>query len=113
MPKTKTHSGAKKRFKLMGTGKIKRRPAMRSHNLETKTAKRKRGFRKERLLTGQHISPLSGFNIDQMREQRLKGFDGLMRMSHPPVRASHVGDRAIDLDADGDQQPHGAYEAKR
>jgi len=51
MPKTKTHSGAKKRFKLTGSGKIKRRPAMRSHNLETKSAKKKRGFRKERLLT--------------------------------------------------------------
>jgi large subunit ribosomal protein L35 len=51
MPKTKTHSGAKKRFKLTGSGKIKRRPAMRSHNLEVKSAKKKRGFRKERLLT--------------------------------------------------------------
>ena len=50
MPKTKTHSGAKKRFKLTGSGKIKRRPAMRSHNLETKSAKKKRGFRKERVL---------------------------------------------------------------
>ena len=29
-----------------------RRPAMRSHNLETKSSKRKRGFRKERLVTG-------------------------------------------------------------
>ena len=52
MPKTKTHSGAKKRFKVTGTGKILRRPAMRSHNLETKSAKRKRGFRKNRLATG-------------------------------------------------------------
>jgi large subunit ribosomal protein L35 len=52
MPKTKTHSGAKKRFKVTGSGKILRRPAMRSHNLETKSAKKKRGFRKERLLTG-------------------------------------------------------------
>ena len=52
MPKTKTHSGAKKRFKVTGTGKILRRPAMRSHNLETKSSKRKRGFRKNRLATG-------------------------------------------------------------
>ena len=52
MPKTKTHSGAKKRFKLTGTGKIKRRPAMRSHNLEKKSSKRKRGFRKDREVTG-------------------------------------------------------------
>ena len=55
MPKMKTHSGAKKRFKLTGTGKIKRRPAMRSHNLETKSAKKKRGFRKERVLAGADV----------------------------------------------------------
>ena len=47
MPKTKTHSGAKKRFKVTGTGKILRRPAMRSHNLEAKSSKRRRGFRKD------------------------------------------------------------------
>jgi len=52
MPKTKTHSGAKKRFKVTGTGKILRRPAMRSHNLEAKSSKRKRGYRKNRLATG-------------------------------------------------------------
>ena len=46
MPKTKTHSGAKKRFKVTGSGKILRRPAMRSHNLEKKSSKRRRGFRK-------------------------------------------------------------------
>ena len=51
MPKTKTHSGAKKRFKVTGTGKILRRPAMRSHNLETKSAKKKRHLRKERILS--------------------------------------------------------------
>ena len=49
MPKIKTHSGAKKRFKVTGSGKILRRPAMRSHNLETKSSKRKRGFRKNRI----------------------------------------------------------------
>ena len=52
MPKTKTHSGAKKRFKVTGSGKILRRPAMRSHNLEKKSSKRKRGFRKDREATG-------------------------------------------------------------
>lgn len=50
MPKTKTRSAAKKRFKVTGTGKIMRRPTMRSHNLEQKSSKRKRGFRKEREL---------------------------------------------------------------
>ena len=46
MPKTKTHSATKKRFKLTGTGKVMRRHGMKSHLLEHKTAKRKRGFRK-------------------------------------------------------------------
>jgi len=52
MPKTKTHSSAKKRFKVTAKGKILRRPAMRSHNLEKKSSKRKRGFRKDRQATG-------------------------------------------------------------
>ena len=52
MPKTKTRSSAKKRFKVTATGKILRRPAMRSHNLEKKSSKRRRGFRKDRELTG-------------------------------------------------------------
>jgi large subunit ribosomal protein L35 len=42
MPKMKTHSGAKKRFKLTGTGKVKASHAMRSHILEKKSPKRKR-----------------------------------------------------------------------
>jgi len=46
MPKVKTSRGAKKRFRLSGAGKILRRHAMRSHNLEKKSSKRRRGFRK-------------------------------------------------------------------
>ena len=42
MPKMKTHSGAKKRFKTTGNGKLKARHAMTSHILEKKNAKRKR-----------------------------------------------------------------------
>ena len=42
MPKMKTHSGAKKRFKLTGKGKVKARHAMTSHILEKKSPKRKR-----------------------------------------------------------------------
>jgi len=52
MPKTKTRSSARKRFKVTGSGKMLRRPAMRSHNLEKKSSKRKRGFRKDREATG-------------------------------------------------------------
>jgi large subunit ribosomal protein L35 len=58
MPKTKTKSAAKKRFKVTGTGKIMRRPTMRSHNLEHKSSKRRRGFRKERELTGADTNAL-------------------------------------------------------
>ena len=46
MPKMKTSRGAKKRFKLSGAGKVLRRHAMKSHNLEKKSSKRRRGFRK-------------------------------------------------------------------
>ena len=42
MPKMKTHSGAKKRFKITGKGKVKARHAMTSHMLEHKSPKRKR-----------------------------------------------------------------------
>ncbi|HDZ04240.1 50S ribosomal protein L35 [Zobellia laminariae] len=41
MPKQKTKSSAKKRFKLTGTGKIKRKHAFKSHILTKKSKKRK------------------------------------------------------------------------
>ena len=44
MPKMKTHSGAKKRFKVTGTGKIKRKHAFKSHILTKKETKRKRNL---------------------------------------------------------------------
>jgi len=46
MRKTKTHSASKKRFRVTANGKVLRRHGMKSHILEHKTAKRKRGFRK-------------------------------------------------------------------
>ena len=52
MPKVKTRKSVKKKFKVTGSGKILRRPAMLSHNLEKKSSKRKRGFRKDREVTG-------------------------------------------------------------
>ncbi len=44
MPKMKTNSGAKKRFSLTGTGKIKRKHAYKSHILTKKSKKRKRNL---------------------------------------------------------------------
>lgn len=46
MPKMKSHSGAKKRFSLTATGKVKRAHAFKSHILNKKETKRKRGLRK-------------------------------------------------------------------
>ena len=50
MPKQKTHSGAKKRFKVTGAGKLLRRRAMKSHYLSKKSPKRKRKFRTDQPL---------------------------------------------------------------
>jgi large subunit ribosomal protein L35 len=44
MPKMKSHSGAKKRFKKTGTGKLQGRRAYSSHILEKKSPKKKRQF---------------------------------------------------------------------
>jgi large subunit ribosomal protein L35 len=44
MPKMKTNSGAKKRFRLTGSGKIKRKHAYKSHILTKKSTKRKRNL---------------------------------------------------------------------
>ena len=46
MPKMKSHQGAKKRFKVTGTGKVKRMKAFKSHILTKKTSKRKRNLRR-------------------------------------------------------------------
>ena len=46
MPKMKTHKGAKKRFSLTATGKVRRLRAFKSHILTKKSAKRKRHLRR-------------------------------------------------------------------
>ena len=45
MPKMKTHKGAAKRFRITGTGKLKRGKAFKQHNLGSKSSKRKRNLR--------------------------------------------------------------------
>ena len=45
MPKMKSNSGAKKRFSLTGTGRVKRKKAFASHILTKKSPKRKRDLR--------------------------------------------------------------------
>jgi large subunit ribosomal protein L35 len=51
MPKVKTHSGAKKRFKVTPRGKVRGRHAMRSHILQKKNAKRKRRLAAPKILS--------------------------------------------------------------
>lgn len=60
MPKVKTNSGAKKRFKLTGTGKIKRHHAYHSHILTKKEKKQKRNL--------QHADLVVTANRRQVRE---------------------------------------------
>lgn len=56
MPKVKTRSGAKKRFRLTATKKIKRDKAFGSHILTKKTSKRKRSLRKPDLVDSTEIN---------------------------------------------------------
>ena len=51
MPKIKTHSGAKKRFSVTKSGKVKRAKMNRRHILNKMTTKRKRGLRKGAILS--------------------------------------------------------------
>ena len=50
MPKMKTHSGSKKRFKVTGSGKIMKQQAGMRHNLEVKASKRKARLNQDQVL---------------------------------------------------------------
>jgi large subunit ribosomal protein L35 len=63
MPKTKTHSGAKKRFKVTATGKVRGRGAFQTHILRKKSSKRKR----------RHNEPAVISEHDQTRVKQLLG----------------------------------------
>jgi large subunit ribosomal protein L35 len=52
VPKQKTNKAAAKRFKVTGSGRLLRRHAMKSHNLEKKSAKRRRTFRRDHAVDG-------------------------------------------------------------
>jgi len=60
MPKVKTNSASKKRFKLTGTGKIKRQHAYHSHILTKKTKKQKRNL--------DHSTIVVKANVKQVRD---------------------------------------------
>ena len=55
VPKLKTHSGAKKRFKITKTGKVLRAHANKSHILNKKTTKRKRNLRKTTVMNKTNV----------------------------------------------------------
>jgi large subunit ribosomal protein L35 len=55
MPKMKTNRGAAKRFKVTGSGKIKRSKAFSSHILTKKSTKRKRGLRQANLVDASNL----------------------------------------------------------
>ena len=55
MPKVKTNSGSKKRFRFTGTGKIKRKHAYHSHILTKKTKKQKRNLVKSTLVDSTNL----------------------------------------------------------
>ncbi|MDO4899633.1 50S ribosomal protein L35 [Actinomyces sp.] len=63
MPKNKTHSGAKKRFRVTGSGKLMRERAGKRHLLEVKSSRRKR-----RLSQDQVVAP-----ADTRQVKRLLG----------------------------------------
>ncbi|WP_298459726.1 50S ribosomal protein L35 [uncultured Cellulomonas sp.] len=61
MPKNKTHSGAKKRFRISGGGKVMREQAGTRHLLEHKSSRRTR-----RLSTDQVVSPADTSKIKKL-----------------------------------------------
>jgi large subunit ribosomal protein L35 len=79
MPKMKTHSGAKKRFKLTATGKLRGRHAFTSHILEKKSPKHKR----------QLAEPAAISDHDGPRVKKLLG-KGAPRSARRPRSASQA-----------------------
>jgi len=55
MPKVKTNSSAKKRFKVTGTGKIQHQKSFKRHILTKKSKKRKRNMRKDGTVSASHL----------------------------------------------------------
>ncbi len=65
MPKMKTHSGAKKRFKKTGAGKLRGRRAFSSHMLEHKSPKRKR-----RMARPTEVAPSDATRVNRLLGKR-------------------------------------------
>jgi large subunit ribosomal protein L35 len=63
MPKQKTHSGAKKRFKITGSGKVMKQQSGMRHNLELKSSRRTRRLNQDQVLP----------NVDAKAAKKLLG----------------------------------------
>ena len=63
MPKMKTNSGAKKRFKVTASGKIKHKQAGKRHNLGKKSQKRIRNLRKGAILSKGHTESVLTYKM--------------------------------------------------
>jgi large subunit ribosomal protein L35 len=67
MPKVKTNSGAKKRFRVTGTGKLIHKQAGKRHNLDKKSQKRIRNLRKGAVLSEGHTHSVLKFKMPYSR----------------------------------------------
>ena len=74
MPKMKTKAGAKKRFKVTGSGKLKRKHAFKSHILTKKETKQKRNLTKSGLV---HKSDIK--NVDHFKKQKFPNSEYLAK----------------------------------
>jgi large subunit ribosomal protein L35 len=96
MPKMKTHSGAKKRFKVTATGKVRGRHAFTSHILEKKSPKRKRAL----------AAPAAISAHDEPRAKRLL-VKGAGKAPHRVGTAGRFGDASAASVARSGQKPAG------
>jgi large subunit ribosomal protein L35 len=67
MPKVKTNSGAKKRFRTTASGKLKHKQAGKRHNLDKKSQRRIRNLRKGALLSEGHTASILKFKMPYNR----------------------------------------------
>jgi large subunit ribosomal protein L35 len=80
MPKMKTHSGAKKRFAVTATGKVRGRHAFTSHMLGKKSPKRKRALGR--------AAAISGDDVPRVRRMLAGAAKGAHRAGTPGPRAA-------------------------
>jgi large subunit ribosomal protein L35 len=72
MPKIKTNSSAKKRFKVTGTGKVVFKQAGKRHNLGKKSQKRIRNLRKGAVMSEGHAASVLAFKLPYAKAKKAK-----------------------------------------